>query len=75
MGNYSFTPKFKKYILPTFQENCISEVVRIIVSISIFHLSKLWRANWFSYCVMLLFLVKLQEKFEIEIDHSWEWMD
>ena len=34
-----FTPKFKKYILPTFTEKCISEVVRI-GSIIIFHLSK-----------------------------------
>ena len=66
-----FTPKFhsKKYMLPTF-EKCISEVVRI-GSIYIFHLvGKKWKAKFFILCDVI-FLVRLQGKFEI--DHSWEW--
>ena len=34
-------PEFKKYILPTLKEKCVSDVVRI--STIIFHLSKLWK--------------------------------
>ena len=37
---HPFTPKFKKYILPAFQDKCIGEVVRILSRI-IFHLSEL----------------------------------
>ena len=51
-----------------FEENCISEVVRI-GSIIIFHLSKLWKAK-FSILCGVIFLVGLQEKFDV--DHSWE---
>ena len=63
-----FTPKFKKYILPT---RCTSEVVRI-GSIIVFHLRKLWKTK-FSILCDVTFLVRLQGKFEI--DHSWEWKD
>ena len=64
-----FTPKFKKYIPSTFEEKCISELVRI-GSIIIFHLSKLWNTKFFILC-NIIFLVMLQGRFEI--DHSWEW--
>ena len=37
---------------------------------SIFHLIKLWKAKFFILCD-LIFLVRLQRKYEI--DHSWEW--
>ena len=46
------------------KEKCISEVVRI-GSIIILHLSKLWKANFFILCDVI-FLVRLQEKFEID---------
>ena len=60
----------KKYILRTFfQETCISEVGKI-GSIIIFHMSKLWKAK-FSILCDVIFLVRLQGKFEV--DHSWEW--
>ena len=36
----------------------------------ILHLSKLWKAKFFILCDVI-FLVRLQEKFDI--DHSWEW--
>ena len=39
-------------------------------SIIIFHLSERWKAKFFILCDVI-FLVRLQEKFEI--DHSWEW--
>ena len=58
-----FIPKIKP-----FKEKYISEVVRI-GSIIIFHLSELWKAKFFLLCGVI-FLVRLQEKFEI--DHSWE---
>ena len=35
-----FTPKFKKYILPTIKEKCISDIVRIS-SIIVYYLNKL----------------------------------
>ena len=38
-------------------------------NITIFHLSKLWKATFFIFCVFI-FLVRLQWKFET--DHSWE---
>ena len=67
--NY-FTPKLKKYILPTFlKRNVWSEVVRSGSKI-IFHLSKLWKAKFFILCDVI-FLVRPQGKFET--DHSWEW--
>ena len=47
----------------------MGEVVRI-GSVIIFHLSKLWKAK-FSILRDVIFLVRLQEKFDI--DHSWEW--
>ena len=52
-----FTPKFKKYVLPTFGGE-ICEVVRIC-SIFIFHVSKLWKAKFFILCGVI-FLVRLQ---------------
>ena len=52
-----------------FKEKCISDVVRID-SIIIFHLSKLWKVKFFILCDVT-FLVRLQEKFEI--DYSWWW--
>ena len=44
---------------------CISEVVRI-GNIIIFHLSKLWKAKFFILCDVVVFLVRMQEKF-------WSW--
>ena len=41
-----------------------------IGSIIIFHLSKRWKAK-FSILCDVIFLVKLQGKFEV--DHSWDW--
>ena len=52
-----------------FQEKCISKVVRID-GIMNFHLSKLWKAK-FSIPCGVIFLVRLQRKFEV--NHSWEW--
>ena len=53
-----FTPKFKKYILPTLQRGkCISEWVRGQVQVL--------------YTVWCNILVRLQEK--VDIDHYWEW--
>ena len=52
-----------------FKAKCISEVVRI-GSIIIFHLSRLWKDKFFILCDVI-FLVRLQEKFDI--DHFWEW--
>ena len=47
-----------------------SEVVRI-GSVIIFYLSTLRKAKSFSRLCDVIFLVRLQGKFEI--DHSWEW--
>ena len=58
-----FTPKFKRYILPT-RNVQVSEVVRI-GSIIIFHLSKLWIAKFFILCDVI-FLVRLAGEI-------WEW--
>ena len=55
-------PSSKSTFSQPFQEKCISEVVRIC-SIIIFHLSKLWKAKFFILCDVI-FLVRLQEKFE-----------
>ena len=52
-----------------FKKRCISEVGRI-GSIIIFQLSKLCKAEFFILCDVI-FLVRLQEKFEVV--HSWEW--
>ena len=54
-----------------FKEKCRSDVVRI-GSIIMFHLSKLWKAKFFMLCD-IIFLVGLQDKFEI--DRSWEWLN
>ena len=51
-----------------FKEKSMSDVVRI-GSIIIFHLSKLWKGKFFILCDVL-FLERLQEKFEI--GQSWE---
>ena len=48
------TPKLKKHILPTRKEKCVSWVVRI-GSIIIFLLSKLWKANFFMLCDVMIF--------------------
>ena len=64
-----FTPTAisKSTLSQHFKERCISEVVRI-VSIIIYHLSKLWKATFFILCGVV-FLMRLQEKFEL--DHCW----
>ena len=59
-----FPPEFEKYILPT--RKCVSDVVSI-GCIIIFHLPKLRNAK-FSVLCDVIFLVRLQEKFDI--DHS-----
>ena len=61
-------PSSKSPFSQPFKEKCISEVARI-GSIIIFHLRKLWKAK-FSILCDVIFLVRLQEK--LEIDHSWE---
>ena len=48
----------------------MSELVVRIGSIIIFHLSKLWKAKFSSYSV-IIFMARLQGKFEI--DRSWKW--
>ena len=69
--NNPFTPKFKKYTLPTFQSEMYKwGTVAQTGSIIIFHLSMLWKAKFFILCDVI-FLVRLQGKFEL--DHSWEW--
>ena len=65
-----FHSQVQKYILPTLKrEMYICEVVRI-GKLIISHLSELRKAKFFILCDVI-FLVRLQEKFEI--DHSWEW--
>ena len=59
----------KRAFSQPFQEKCIGEVVRVH-GIIVFQLSKLWKAK-FSILCDVIFLGKLQEKFEI--DYSWEW--
>ena len=59
-------PGSKSTFSQPFEENCISEVVRI-GRIFISHLSKLWKVRVFILCDVI-FLLRLQEKFEI--DHS-----
>ena len=63
-----FTPK--KYILPTFQREMYKRGSENRYSIIIFRLSKLWKAMFSTVCDVI-FLVRLQEKFDI--DHFWEW--
>ena len=65
-----FTPNFKDYILPTFKKRCIRDAVVRIGSITIFHLSKLWKAKFLILCDVI-FLVRPQDKFEI--NQSFEW--
>ena len=67
-----FTPKFKKYILPAFWREMYKwGAGKLLGSIIIFHLSKLRKAKFFILHDIILFLVRLQAK--IEIDHSCEW--
>ena len=58
-------PSSKSTFSQLFREKHISEAVGII---TIFHLSKLWKAKFFILC-NVIFMVRLQGK--IEIDHSW----
>ena len=62
-------PSLKSKFSRPFKEKCTGEVGKI-GSIIIFHLSKLWKAKFF-ILYDVIFLVRLQEKFDI--DHSWEW--
>ena len=59
-------PSSKSTSSQPFKEKCISVVARI-VSLIIFHLSMLWKAKFFILCDEI-FVLRLQEKFEI--DHS-----
>ena len=63
-----FPPKFKKFILPTFQREMYKRGSENWSTI-IFHRSKLWKAKFFILCDVI-FLVRLWEK--LEIDHSWD---
>ena len=56
-------------LIPKLKKHNLSDAMRI-GSIIIFHLSKLWKAKFFILCDVI-FLVRLQGKFEN--DHSWEW--
>ena len=69
IGNPAGFSSSKRTFSQPFKQKCMSEVVRI-GSIIIFYLSKLWKARFFILCD-ILFLVRLQEK--LEVDHSWEW--
>ena len=61
----------KNTLSQPYQERRISDVVRI-GNIIISYLSKLWRVKFFIHRLCdAIFLVRLQEKFEI--DHSWKW--
>ena len=64
-------PSSKSTFSQPFKDKCINDLGRI-GSIIIFHLSKLWKAK-FSILCDVIFLVRLQGKFES--DHSWEWKD
>ena len=67
-GSNPFTPKLKKYTPPfkLLKWKCLSDVVRI-GSVIISHLGELWKAKFLILCDVI-FLVRLQGKFEI--DHS-----
>ena len=52
------------------KRKCISGVARICIII-IFHLSKLWKAK-FSLLCDVIFLVRLQEKFDIDRSQEWK---
>ena len=58
----------KPFFLP-FNKKCISDVERID-SIIIFHPSKWWKAKFVVLCDVI-FLVRLQEKFEIYLITLW----
>ena len=65
------TPKFKIVHSPSLRKGKrISEVVRI-GSIIIFHWSKLWKVKFFMLCDVI-FLVRLQRKFEIDQSKEWK---
>ena len=59
----------KVYSPNLLKRKCISEVARI-GSIIIFHLSKLWKAK-FSILFDVIFLLRLQGKFDIDQSKSW----
>ena len=59
----------KSTFFQPFKEKCMSGVAWIGSKITI-NLSKLWKAK-FSILCDVIFLVRLQEKFDI--DHSLEW--
>ena len=63
-------PSSKSTFSQRFKKKCISEVVRI-GSMIIFHLSKLWKAKFFSLCDVI-FLVRLQGKLKL-IWPTLEW--
>ena len=63
-------PSSKSTFSQPLKEKCICKVVRIGTLVIIFHSSKLWKTKFFILCDVI-FLVRLQGKFEI--DHSWEW--
>ena len=63
-------PRSKRKFSQPLKDKYIREVVRIDSTI-IFHLSKLWKAELVLMLCGVIFLVRLQGKFEI--DHSWEW--
>ena len=70
INSYPFHSWAQKVHSPNLlKRKCISGVARICIII-IFHLSKLWKAT-FSLLCYVIFLVRLQEKFDI--DHSQEW--
>ena len=63
---YPLTPKFNKYVLPTFKEKCIGDLVRI-GSIIISQLSKPGKAKFFILCDVI-FLLRIQGWFS---DLAW----
>ena len=66
----SWLPSWKSTFSQPFKQKCITELVRM-GSLITFYLSKLWKTKFFILCDVI-FLVRLQGKFEI--DHSWEWL-
>ena len=66
------TVLYKEYLL-FFPEgfNLFTPKLKKFILPVVCHLSKLWKAKFFILCVAIIYLVRLQGKFNI--DHSWEW--
>ena len=61
----SFTPKIKKYILPTFHRETYKLYYANLVAQSFFCSSRLRKAKFFILCHVIL-VMRLREKFELD---------